>query len=222
MEYNINFWHPPNWQRESSINPKFVMVVIISIFLILSFSLYSIIENQRNSSAKELAILQEQVEQLKPQVEHLEHLKRETDRWTGMLNKLNEKSKHRIFWSRQLEALQQLTPDSITLGNLNVRNEILRIETPVPRTGQGPPPPPKIEYKTVYHLHIDAIAHGQNINQEIADFAESIGHSKIIGEKLQGYEIRNISEYSGPDRELYPEAQSFVLNCTYKPLPEIF
>ncbi len=222
MKYDINFWPMPDWQRESSINPNFIMAVVIALLVVISIMHFTMAANQRRSTAANLADVRAQAESIGSEVELLQAMSEETELWGRKMELLDRKATRRIFWSRQMAALQQLTPDSVIFTNLAVRGQPLQVEIPAPPPPRGAPRrPPTIERYTVYNLHITAIATGEQSGRTITDYVNNIGNSQIVGEKLESYEIRNIREASGIMGQLYPDAKSFVLHCTYERIPEI-
>ncbi len=225
MKHDINFWPPPDWSRESSLSPDFLMAVMVAIAIVLSFLFYTLAENRRRQTESERLHIEVQVQNMAPQVERLTAMERESKQWGAMLDKLAERAEARIFWSRQLEALQKLTPPDIVLSSISVRDESIPIEVePPPEARQrGRRPTPSFRYETGYSLEITAIYIGDSIEHEksISAFADRIGNSQAVGRYLDSYGTRNIRDLAGTESELFPGGKSFVFTCTYQAIPDI-
>lgn len=217
MNYNINFWTPPDWKREGNISPNFLLGVTIASFLVLSVFLYSITENQKNQVATDLEKIQTKIKEVEPRTKHLRNLEKSTQLWQNMLDLLEKRKNHRIIWSRQLEALQRTTTPNIIFKELSVRDETVRVEKEAAASEKKP----TIKYYTVYHLQLNAIAQEE---QNIIELNENINRNENISRLMQDneIEIKDISELNGTAEELYPDGNSFILNWSYKKIPEVF
>ncbi len=222
MTYNINFWSVPDWNRESSINPNFLMAVIVALFILVSFSWYTVVEGRKRHFESEKQTLTQEVSGLAPQADRLAELKEKTALWEEALSLLRRKGEQRIFWSRQLAGLQQLVPDHIVLTSLSIRDQTRRVEVPAAEsmtrshTGETQE---IVEFRTVYTLHLEAVAEGENAEKKITDFARTIGNSRIIGELLTSYDIQNISQ-SEEREEDGKTITPFYLTFEYQEFPE--
>lgn len=63
--HQLNFWQESNWRRESTINPNFLMIVMIAFFLIVAAWLFTDAFHARATVETELEEVQEQYDSFK-------------------------------------------------------------------------------------------------------------------------------------------------------------
>lgn len=217
--HDLNFWMEPDWKRESTLNPNFLMTVIIALFVVAGVGLATFANRAKAAAEDTLNQVNAQLQSVQHTASTLKQMQSEIVLWQGHLETLKGDTGETIFWSRQLEEIQALTPPEIQLNNLEIRGESVREKLPA-NTAAGRPQP-VIVTRTVYHLRIRGEARvevGATSNPQaiITQFADTIAANPVIGDRLKHYEIQNITELRSNENDTGPVGRSFVFSCSYK------
>lgn len=133
MRYVITFWAPPNWQRESSINPNFLVGIAALAFLLLGVAILAILNtNLENQIGKQLK-LERALEEDETAVSEVRRQLACLRFWKHATTRLETFHKQRILWSRQLETLALTVPETMTLTMLSSRGT----QQPLPARGES-------------------------------------------------------------------------------------
>ena len=87
MEFKINFWTVPDWNRESSINPNFMMVVAVALFVLTSLLWVRVAESRRMAVEQKHGSIQEELESIAARSEELYQIRAETELWQSKLDR---------------------------------------------------------------------------------------------------------------------------------------
>ena len=205
--HNISFWEEPDWRRESTLNPNFVMVVVAALFLVVGLGAVSFAYTSRHSVESELSGLQSQNSEIESLAENLRKQQQRRNEWRRVLDKLETKRDKRLLISRQLEALHRAVPPEIVLEGLEIRAE--SVEVP---GAEG-----KKEKEALrYVMSLSGVASGPRAQAAITGFANRLrpGADSVIGARLLSSELKNISG----GRNLGETNKNFTIVCTYKPV----
>ncbi len=214
--HNLSFWQEPDWKRESTLNPNFLMAVIIALFVVASIAMTTFANRSRSHTLESLDNLKTQLESIKTAADELKAMQADIALWQGHLDTISGNSNESILWSRQLEALQRLVPAEIRLTNLEIRAEQVREKLPADSAAGRPMP--VVLIKTVYHLRLQGEALGQDAQATITDFAQKIASDNVIGDRLKHYEVQNISEMRSSSENIPSPGKTFVFSCVFKEL----
>lgn len=206
--FDLNFWQEPDWRRESTINPNFLMVVIVTLVLILAGWLITHTHRVKGMATEELGDIEAQHAEIKETAEEIKEFRQLTSFWQSKLEELQEEEKRKIIVSRQLEALQQLVPSEIIIQSFRLNLNEVEVDN-------GSSDDEK-EEKFQYRLDLTGTAGGENPQKIITDFAARLrpGSDNMIGRNLQSYELKQISGESGRGEG---EEKKFTIECIYQP-----
>lgn len=212
--HDLSFWQEPDWKRESTLNPNFLMAVIIALFIVAGIAMTTFANRARSQTSETLNNLKSQLETIKPTADELKAMQADIALWQGHLDTLSGNPDGTILWSRQLESLQRLVPPAIRLNKLEIRAEQVREKLPADSAAGRPMP--VILIKTVYHLRLQGEAIGKDAQGIITDFAQAIASDSVIGDRLKNYEVQNITELRSSSENEESLGKSFVFSCAYK------
>ena len=217
MHHDLNFWSEPNWRRESTINPVFLMVIIFGLFAVAGFAVTTVVLSGRGAVKEQLAELQAQNAEIEQKAEVLRRYQTRMKTWQEYIALLEHLRAQRVLWSRQLEALQALVPETMTLRTLNLKGDRLTVELE-----EDEPPPkgkkkePKTQMQMRYVLNISGIAEGARAQEIITEFSRQLSRDPVISRRLQSRELKNISGNVSREGK---SVHTFTIVCTYEPVP---
>ncbi|MFW5893769.1 MAG: hypothetical protein ACOCUY_01375 [Verrucomicrobiota bacterium] len=122
MKYSITFWPPPNWQREGSLNPKFLAAVGAVAFFLVMLGVVGGLKADLAMAESERSSLEFKLDDIAPDVEEVRRQRGCTRFWEGALEAVEGITGNRILWSRQLEALARTIPESMVLSRINAQS----------------------------------------------------------------------------------------------------
>jgi len=204
--YDLSFWERPDWQRESTINPTFLMTVAIALCLLIGFAAVSMSYQSLASVKEDLKSAKAGSQGLTAKAQRLKELQKQSNTWEKKLEKLETEKNRKIVISRQLEALQKLVPDDIILDSLN-----LNLKTIEEKIKKGNAKKVKINFQ--YEMTLSGVAGGKMPQAVITEFAGKLrpGAPNPIGERLKSSELKQISGGSRGQED----AKTFDIACIY-------
>jgi len=206
--HNLSFWEEPDWRRESTLNPNFIMGVIIALFAIAGLGVVSFTYTSTVSLSGELSGMKVRNEEIASKAEKVKLQKERTRMWTEVLEKLENMRRKRLVLSRQLAALQAAVPSAIVLDSIGFH--VVRVDAEMAPATTGAK-----ENETVlrYGMSVSGSASGDNAQAAIVAFANRLrpGADSVIGRRLLSSELKNISGGRGNQN-----TKSFRIECTYK------
>ena len=169
--YNLSFWEAPNWQRESTFAPHFLLGVVVAASLLVGVALTSFSYRDKATVEVETKALQSGIESIDPRVKELLQLQRTLRLWETALKDFDDHTRARLSWSPQLAALQKLVPEHILFRSLSItcRTVDADLETAGTTTQQK------------YSLSINATAGGDDPQQTINLFLDKLQNNPVLG-----------------------------------------
>lgn len=206
--FKLNFWQEPDWRRESTINPNFLMVVMVALCLIVAGWLVSSSYRLKNVTTDKLRNIRSEHAEVKDTAEKIQELRQLSSFWQSKQEELEDAKKRKLIMSRQLETLQSLVPPEIVLQSLRINLNIIENEDRGSGGKEG-------EEKLQYRLDLAGTAGGDNPQLVITDFAGRLrpGSDNIIGRSLKSYELKQISGRGGEEEG----EKSFNVECVFQP-----
>ena len=168
MQHDLNFWQEPDWKRESSISPVFLMMVVVALFVLVGGAAASWAFHGRLTLQNRLADLSARNARIEKEALAAKDHRRKSEMWDRVLKQLDKRVAENLRWSLQLRALQELVPDDIRFDTLAVRTEQVLEHVAV----QGKPG--RDELRLQYVMTINGRARGANAQKTIARFLENL------------------------------------------------
>lgn len=109
----LSFWEVPDWGRESSLNPNFVMAVIILLFIVIGIGIYSMAYRKIVPLKEQENTLKSALKDEKAFIDGIKKLEALETTWNEKLELLDN---HQVplYWSRQLQAYQDVIANDIS------------------------------------------------------------------------------------------------------------
>ncbi len=192
--HNLSFWEVPDWQRESTFSPIFIIFATVAAFFLVAAALTSLTWREKKASQATLFLLQKDNELIADKALDASRQKAALATWQKVLANAREIELRRLPWSRQLEALQGVFPDEVIVQDLSVNRRRM---------------PPLAGDKVLlprwsYSLTMNAIADGDNAMQILNDLMDRIKRDPLLS-NWQSLELRNIQSRG--------RSQSFTIVC---------
>lgn len=217
--HNLSFWDEPDWRRESTLNPNFLMGVVIALFLIAALAVASIAYSSSSSLEGRLSALQAQNQRIADQAQEVRTQKEKLNLWNEVLARLEQMERQRFVISRQLEALYEAVAQSpeIQFETLEMHIETVQVEGAEGKgNGQGNGKGQK-ETKVRYAMSLNGFATGEGAQQIITEFWKRLrpggGEADSVIRRLMGNtELKGITGVGDEN------VKNFSIVCTYKPI----
>lgn len=200
----------PDWRRESTLDPRFLMVVVIALFLIAGLGAVSFAYSAKSSAAKELAKVKANQTVIAEDAKELRAIRKQINLWNKALAKLEEKQRKRLILSRQLAELHRVIPDDVVLQGLEFHTE--KVDRKV-KTANGEQAGKVFRYA----MSLSGSASGDDPQAAITLLANRLspGRDSLIGRTLEDSDLKNMSGgIMGEDK------MSFNIVGIYKPAAE--
>ena len=204
MVHDLSFWSEPDWRRESTLSPVFVMAVFLCLIALAGIAYTSVVFSGKISRTYALGKLEAGNERIKRQAFKVKAARAELAMWRENRAALTELEAERVIWSRQLDALRRIIPDPVTLKLIACRLERVSVAAATPDT----PPVPQRRYVVT----MNGVAQGKEAYRAIPAFADRLQRDPEIGPYLYRATLKNMSGSPGDD-----ETQ-FTIICEYQPL----
>ncbi|MFA4944972.1 MAG: hypothetical protein WC789_09765 [Lentisphaeria bacterium] len=201
MQYDLNFWTEPDWVRESSMDPRFLLASVLLMEVVLLAGIFSLFHNRQEAHAGRLA--QAETENLKfaAATADLERMVACTEYWQGIEAKTAARAERRLPVSLLLAAWAEATPSDVFFTNLSLRSVPIWVEPPVAAGASGgTAAKAKRESRLLYDITCQTVALGTNAMPKLTDFSRTILLNPAIAYWV---EARSVSLAGG----LQPEAQ---------------
>ena len=220
MQYDVNFWTEPDWRRESTISPLFLMFIVLSVFVLIGLTLTSITLGARANANADLKRLQAARDEIKDEAEQVRKQRKQARSWQAKHDMLQRLADRRIVWSRQLEALQAMVPPRMVFVSLAcTADRVMATELGL-ATGRGAKRDSsgKKEEEQValrYTLTINGRVRGENAQETVTSFSRQLRGNAVTGSELESRELKNLS---GETTKEGTPASTFTIVCKYKPV----
>lgn len=205
MRYAITFWTQPDWQKESSVNPNFLIGAGAVAVLLIALGILGSLMAELESTRTELSRTEHKLEQSKGDVEEIRRQRACTRFWREALNTMNGIHRNRILWSRQLETLAFSVPESMTLAVLSVR----ALDDLVPTDN---PDDTVRWYGTRYEVRFQGRVEDERASAIIRRFSQELPTVPGFRGLVEGVELSSES----PLRQEVGPGKEFVLTSTYR------
>lgn len=118
MQYNLSFWDEPNWKKESSIDPVFLISACAVALAVTAFGVWNWRAGINRSLESELNGLNAENAKLTPAYEKITAKQEELKKWEDILLEFKAIEEQRIVWSQQLQAIQGAIPETMILNKI--------------------------------------------------------------------------------------------------------
>ncbi len=228
MRYDLNFWEPPDWKRESSIDPRFLVAVGMSLVLLALLAAWSLSHASLLAKKGELMRLTLANAKIRNAAQEVTRKSECLGRWQFVDAQVRHKPLVRMPWSRMLAAITEVIPDTVTIQDMTVKSQALRVEVgeaPAPRgatTAAASTPAraggrrPKAELHLQYELTLGGTARGENADDVVSRFSRELKLHPGIAPWLDQAELRSLQPESPRPGEA--PAKHFTIVCSYKSL----
>lgn len=225
MQYDLNFWPEPDWQRESSVDPYFLLVLFLALLMVVCVGLAAWNAMGIQHRRGELLALEIHIGKTARAAAEVQRQLDCLALWDQVTRRLEACASGRPVLCRQLAAIQSLVPEAVTLTRLSLdsvdsRAEGARPATPAPGEGaETRVRAPKENVQTRYVMTITGVARGANAEQVITEFSRAIPMHADLRPLLSTVELTSVvteSRMSGRDEAAGP-GKEFVIVCRYKP-----
>ncbi len=215
MLYDLNFWQTPDWRRESSLDPRFLAVVLCCLVLVGLLGLLSWRYRQFVTLGAQIAVIQAKCDKVESTAAEVNRQRACIRNWQRVLRGLDHKRRVRLLWCRQLAALQRLIPDSLifsSVGFSSQQTEIVPENAKKDKSGR-----PKRIPVIVGELTLRGIALGPTASEDIAWLSRNIERDPILGPLLESARLDTVASATD-DLKTGAVQKSFTIFCTYKPI----
>lgn len=200
MRFDLSFWDEPNWTRESTLSPFFIMTAIAATFLVAGIALAAGAARELSVSRAQLEALNQQNNGLKASAAKAAKMKAQIDRWDKVLKTFDGLATKNLLWSCQLEALQKSVPDDVTLETMTVSGS--RKGDTTDNTGKLTLP------AWQYSLVMTCLAVGENPQESINTFLDNLSHDPLLSTLMTPELRETVTRADG--------SKKFKLICTYQ------
>lgn len=240
MQYDLSFWNLPDWERESSIDPKFLAGIAAALLLLLMLATFSWSLRGLQSRRVELGTVTAQNRKVIDKAAEVQRQMACTRRWEELLGQLDSKGRTRVVWCRQLASLTGLVPDSMVLHEVTLRSqraEAVADKGPAPAVAPAAPAAPaagstssaaaaparrpaptkttKIQVIQC-ELTIKGVVRGADASEQINTFSRSLERHAELGALLDFAKLKNVAPEAGGDEKA--PGKQFTIQCRFKPI----
>lgn len=205
MRYSITFWQAPNWQREGSLNPKFLAVVGVIAFLLIALGVFGGMKADLAAAESERANYEFRLEQISADVKEIRRQRGCIQIWEEALEAVEGVTRNRILWSRQLETLGRTIPESMILSQF-------RAQTSSARLPQEESNSEEERYGTRYKLQLEGRVQHARASSVIGRFSAEAQITPGFAELIEKIEL---SRENPLDSDLGP-GKEFSLTALYR------
>lgn len=226
MRYDLNFWTPIDWRRESSIDPRFLAAAGLCVILLMIATAWRISYSGVQTAKQELQMAKEKNEHIKDAAAEVQRQSDCIRYWQEIRGKMSRKEVVRMPWSNMLAQLQAEVPETVVLQGIVLRAAPTPVELPeapvIKTSSSGGRKPTAIRLPTFvtklrYELTISGIAIGTNADDVISRFSRLHKNSKAeFASYLDSAELIAVE----PETKLFGKmpGKKFTISCKLKPL----
>lgn len=207
----LSFWKVPDWKKESSLNPNFLMVVIAALFVLSGVTVCSFAYRAHLPVKEDVDELEKKISSREDKVSEVKRFKKHNQQIVAKLKSLKENRKA-IVWSPQLASFARNLPENIVFRRLTIKAERMTVERTI--TVDGKKQSQQIS-KTRYRFRITGRSRGDNGREDLTAFSQKIQDSPPMGKILQKVEIPQVRKRTNHRNNTY---FSFRLDGIYKPM----
>jgi len=209
MDYDLNFWPDLDWQRESSMDPRFQVGVIFVLVIISLFGAWSW------SYGRRLKIHSTQM-QIEARVEHLKLAALDVQRqqdcieyWRGMEGQVLRKQERRMSVSNQMQAWAMVVPGDICFRNISLSSVATPVDAVVVVGGKKGGPFLR------YEVQFQGTTAGVGMEQVITRFKEELPMAPALRNWIEKSDLSNMNPASDAASG---SGTTFTIRAVYKPL----
>jgi Tfp pilus assembly protein PilN len=221
MRYDLNFWPEVDWKREGSLDPRFLMAVVLCLLLMGIGGFWSIRYHEVQVQISQLAELKGKNERIVKDAQEVTRQKECLDYWNGILGRVNGRTAMRMPLSRQLAAVAASIPDSVVLTSLSFHSQYLRLDSNKLLTGTAGAKEKPATFLQ-YDCRIDGMAYGDQAEATVTRLSRSLQWEDKTGEIAPWLSSAQLAKIEAVEStaEGRPQAASrrFALSLQYKPL----
>lgn len=210
MRYDVSFWQSPDWQRESSMNPTFLVFIGLVGLTLVVLAVVGGLKSKLQAVKTEMTRLEIKGDESAGAIAEIQRQKACIRRWSEALKSLENINRNRLLWSRQLESFALSIPEDMRLSVLTIRN----VEVPLEPEEGSTAGKAATRYGTQYEMAFQGQVLGEQAGAIIRAFSRDIREAPGLGMYLE--RIRLSGETPLGDQEV--AGKSFVLNGWYRPL----
>jgi len=213
--FDVNFWEVPDWRRESTLDPRFVVFVAACLLTAAMLALLSVEFRRSMVLRSKILEVQARNERIQKDADLVRKMRADLQLWDSILEALEYKHRTRILWCRHLAAIARIVPPAVFLESLNLRSRVVEEEeeTVDPKTKKKIK---RIVPRLYCELAIRAVAVGENAAETATTFSRAFVADSEIGPLLESAHLEGVVAATGTD--LPAGAQRFTILCEYKPL----
>jgi hypothetical protein len=224
----LSFWEVPDWGRESSLNPNFVMAVIILLFVVIGIGIYSMAYRKIVPLKEQEKTLKSALKDEKAFVDGIKKLEALETTWSEKLELLED---HRVplYWSRQLQAYQDVIANDISevlmVSDMafNKRVKMVAPQEGNKRGGKKRGGGQKSQKERVVKYKVDFTCEGlpggdanTGVSQSISNsLSQALSRHEFISPYLQEFSGTVVTSKKGAGAWNGREVLSFQLNLLY-------
>lgn len=224
MRYNLDFWPPIDWRRESSIDPRFLIAAAVCILAIGALAYVSICYTAVQSSKTELARLTGEITRTQDEANEVKRQQECDKYWQDLKAKIVGKELGRMPVSTILSMTEPDIPDTVTLNRLSVRSLYPKVELPdlnppkkTTTSTTKAPLKPKTVMKLQYELVLSGVAYGDTAEDVISRFSRIHENPKAhLAPLLESATLSSMEPYESPIKGVF--GKKFTIVCKLKPL----
>ncbi len=228
--YDVSFWEPPDWRKESSFDPLFLAVVGASLVLLAMLAWFSWNFQTRLTLKGRILTMTAANDRIAKQADRVRAMRRELETWKRTAAALEWKHRARILWCRQLAAFQRTVPDAILLSNFNYTSRVESVPITALGVGNGSAAEkagsnrksrrkPQLVPVITGQVILSGIGFGRDAAEAINRFSRSLQLDSELKNWISKAEILDVgpAQTSGM-LEGGDGAKAFTLECDYKPI----
>lgn len=216
MQYDLNAWQTPDWRRESSLDPRFLIGVCCCLVLLAMLAVASWRFRQLTALGTRINSFGAKHNKIEAAAAEVSRQRACVQNWERILRGLQHKNRVRPLFCLQWAALQKLLPDSLTFSAVafsSQQTQIVPENAPKPKGGGRP----KRIAVIVGELTLRGFATGPSASDSIAKFSRAIEQDSTLGPLLETARLDAVASAVG-NADSAAGQKSFTIFCTYKPI----
>ena len=216
MQYDLNAWQTPDWRRESSLDPRFLIGVCCCLVLVGMLALISWRFRHLSALGARIGSVESKYGKIEAKAAEVNRQRACVLNWERILRGLRYKNRVRPLFCLQWAALQRLIPDSLTFSSVAFSSQQTQI---VPEDGEKTSKEgrPKRITVIVSELTLQGFARGPSASEDIAKFSRAIEQDPTWKSLLETARLDAVASAVNSANSTAGQ-KSFTIFCTYKPI----
>lgn len=216
-QYDLNFWPETDWERESSIDPRFLLAAFFCLQLLAIFGIYSYYSFRLGALKNELAGIEIADKAIVNNANAVKEKMACLQYWQEIEAKTRHKAESRMPLSAQLEAWALSTPPAVVLSAIDIRSQMAMVEADTAKAagkgrGGGKAKVSRLQYAVTFQ----GVASGDNADDVISRLSRELPRHPGIAPWVDNVQLVSAQpEAVGPGKT---PAKRFTLSAVYKPL----